>query len=116
MIRKESDMEVQVRENMRGGGGTVTVRHYFKKEEFKANTRLCSVLTVPPGAGIGEHSHEAEDEMFIITKGTGMLDDGETRTPVSAGDAILTGSGESHAIYNEGDEDLELIAIIMCYA
>jgi mannose-6-phosphate isomerase-like protein (cupin superfamily) len=31
------------------------------------------------------------------------------------GDAILTGNGESHALANDGDEPLELIAMIMCY-
>ncbi len=80
-----------------------------------ANARLCARLVIPPGAGIGSHPHEKEDEVYIITRGTGILDDGSTETRVDAGDAVLTGKGESHAIRNDGSEDLEFIAVIMCY-
>jgi len=115
MIRKPQDMRDQVRENMRGGEGAITIRHCFEKDEIKANVRLCSMLTLPPGTSIGAHQHENEEEVFIITAGSGVLDDGTAETPVSAGDAILTGNGESHAIRNSGDGNLEIVAMIMCY-
>ena len=54
--------------------------------------------------------------IYIIVKGTGILDDGQARTTVHEGDAILTGKGETHAIANAGSTDLEIIAVIMCYA
>ncbi|MEI6563473.1 MAG: cupin domain-containing protein [bacterium] len=116
MIRKYADREVESRPTMRGGTGTVTLRHFFKKEEIKASTRLCAHLVLPPGASIGPHQHEGEDEVYIITRGTGLLDDGNTQSIVSAGDAILTGNGESHSIANTGTTDLEITAVIMCYA
>lgn len=115
MIRKMAEMETEVRENMRGGAGSVTFRHLFKKDEFTASVRLCAALTIPPGAGIGSHEHLTEDEIYIVTRGAGMLDDGKTKTRVSVGDAVLTGNGESHAIHNDGEEPLELMAIIACY-
>lgn len=115
MIRKQSEMQSETREQMRGGTGAVTIQHYFTSDEFTANARLCAKLRVPPGASIGVHKHGAEDEVYIITHGTGLLNDGETETRVSVGDAILTGNGESHALANDGDEPLELIAMIMCY-
>ncbi len=116
MIRKASEMETEVRPAMRGGTGSVTLRHYFKKEEITAKSRLCARLTLPPGASIGVHEHSGEDEVYIITRGTGLLDDGHSRTVVNEGDAILTGKGESHAIANTGTTDLEIIAVILCYA
>ena len=115
MIKKQKDMDIDVRANMRGGEGEITIQHCFKKDEFTAQSRLCAKLTVPSGASIGTHQHDGEDEVYIILKGTGLLDDGSTKTEVSEGDAILTGNGESHAIANNGSEPLELIAVIMCY-
>ena len=115
MIRKPADMKEETRENMRGGDGSVTIRHYFTKDEFTANARLCAKLIIPPGAGIGSHQHDAEDEVYIVTQGSGLLDDGTEETRVSAGDAILTGNGGSHAIRNDGAEPLEMIAVIACY-
>jgi mannose-6-phosphate isomerase-like protein (cupin superfamily) len=116
VIRKSSETIEEIREGMRGGDGLVIVRHLFRKEEFKANVRLCARLLLPPGASIGEHTHEAEDEVYIVIHGTGLLRDGSKETRVSPGDAILTGRGQSHAIRNDGTHDLELIAMIMCYA
>lgn len=115
MIRKPADMKVESRENMRGGKGTVHFQHFFTADEFRANSRLCATMTVPPGASVGRHCHQTEDEVYIVTSGTGILDDGKTRTRVDAGDAILTGNGEAHAVENDGEEDLVIIAVIMCY-
>jgi mannose-6-phosphate isomerase-like protein (cupin superfamily) len=116
MIRKLADRSTENRSSMRGGTGTVTVSHFFKTEEITAKTRLCANLTIPPGASIGAHQHNGEDEVYIVTRGTGLLDDGKSITQVAAGDAILTGNGESHSISNNGTTDLEIIAVIMCYA
>ena len=100
---------------MRGGNGSVTIRHYFDKADFKANMRLCAHMTLPPESSIGLHAHETEDEVYIVLRGTGILDDTRTRTRVNSGDAILTGRGESHSIRNDGNENMEIIAMIMCY-
>jgi len=115
MIRKAAQMETEVR-NIRNGIGNVTVQHLFKKEEITARTRLCSRLILPPGVSIGMHKHEGEDELFIFTRGKGLIDDGQTKKPVQAGDATLTGKGEAHAVINNGREELEMIAIIMLYS
>ena len=116
MIRKADDREQEVRQQMRGGRGEITIEHFFRKDEFTANTRLCARLTLPPGSSIGSHRHESEDEVYIIEQGHGILDDGQSRQLVSAGDAVLTGNGESHAIANDGEDDLVITAVIMCYA
>ena len=115
MIRKGTEARTEERENMRGGAGAVTIRHHFEKSEFTARCRLCATLSLPAGAGIGRHRHEEEDEVFIITRGAGLLDEGGTQTRVKAGDAILTGKGGSHAIRNDGPEPLEIVAVILCY-
>lgn len=115
MIRKPAEMQTEARERMRGGTGTVTIRHAFTKDDMKAACRLCATLTIPPGAGIGTHEHATEDEVYFVIRGSGLLDDGHTRRRIEPGDAILTGRGESHAVLNDGTVDLEIVAVIMCY-
>jgi mannose-6-phosphate isomerase-like protein (cupin superfamily) len=115
MISSIDQQSVEVRKGMRGGPGEVTVRQYFKPDQMKAKCRLCGLLTIPPGAGIGLHQHTAEDEVYIILKGSGLLDEGGVKSRVSAGDAVLTGSGQSHAVTNDGSEPMEIVAVIMCY-
>ena len=115
MIKPKEAMETEVRPGMRGGTGTVSVQHFFKPGEMTSKTRLCARLSLPPGASIGTHRHEHEDEVYIILSGEGLLDDGHTKTPVRSGDAVLTGKGESHAIANTGEGVLEIIAVVMLY-
>ena len=115
MIRKPAEMRAEIKEQVRGGKGRVTFQYLFQKEEIKAKTRLCARLILPPGASIGMHRHDGEDELFVVVKGSGILDDGRSRTHVSAGDAILTGNGESHALENNGKDTLEVLALIMLY-
>ncbi|MEI6807791.1 MAG: cupin domain-containing protein [bacterium] len=115
MIRNSSNMRVEKREKMRGGEGTVTIVHFFEREEFGSETRLCSKLILPPGTSIGEHRHEGEDEVYLVLKGTGLIHDGPSESRVSAGDAILTGKGQSHSVCNDGTETLEMVALITCY-
>ncbi len=115
MIRKAAQMESEVRTALRGGPGAVTVQHLFKSNEITARTRLCARLILPPGAGIGLHAHEGEDELFVVTRGSGLVEDGGARQRVGVGDAILTGKGASHAVQNDGPEPLEMIALILLY-
>jgi mannose-6-phosphate isomerase-like protein (cupin superfamily) len=115
MVRKPSEMRSEIRPNMRGGRGDVTVRHLFQPEEFGGKVRLCAQLSLPAGASIGLHAHADEDEVYLVTRGSGMLDEGGRETRVQAGDAMLTGKGASHAIRNDGPEPLEIVAFIVTY-
>jgi len=115
MIKRSAKREIEVRKNMRGAGGEVKIEHYFKKEEMTAPCRLCANLTLSPGSGIGIHEHRGEDEVYIIQRGLGLLNDDGVETEVSAGDAVLTGNGSRHAITNIGNEDLVITAVIMQY-
>ena len=115
MIRRSGEMEVEYRKRMKGGEGTVKVTHLLKKDDFKARVRLCAHLSVPVKGSIGFHEHPDEDEVFIITRGEGILYDGKKESPVSVGDAILTGDGEGHSLTNAGNTGLELFAFITKY-
>lgn len=115
MIKKAAERNVEIRQNMRGGEGAVTVRHYLKPEEIRARTRLCAELILPPGASVGVHDHVDEDEIYLIQKGRGIMSDNGKEFEVAAGDAILTGQGASHSIKNTGSEDLVVTAVILKY-
>lgn len=115
MVRPSCDMQVEVREAMRGGKGRVQIMHVFKQEELKGKCRLFAKITLEPGCSIGLHEHVDEEEVFYIIKGRGRVVDGGVERDVAEGDAILTGGGASHSIENIGDEDLQLMAVILLY-
>ena len=70
MIRKAGEYRTELRENMRGGNGTVKIEHYWEAEkEMVAHNRMAAQLTLPPGGSIGFHNHENEDEHGKYGKG-----------------------------------------------
>ena len=116
MLKRNGSHEMEQREGMRGGKGTVTIQHYFGKGDFGSpHFRVCARLIVPPGASIGLHPHAGEDEAWLIVKGSGRVTDAGVTSEIGDGDAILTGRGEAHGITNTGEGTLEAIAIIVGY-
>ncbi len=118
MIWRKEQMQQETREQMRGGKGSVTVRHLMSREPVNGegmppNARLFAMLTLPPGASIGEHTHEGEAELFYFLSGEGVVNDDGIGRMVSAGDSAVTMSGHSHSVENTGSEDLVILAAIV---
>ena len=116
MIKRAGTYELETRVNMKGGPGAVTLEKYFNKEDFGGpHVRVCSKLILPPGSGIGLHAHETDDEVYIVVKGKGKVNDAGTVTEITVGDTVLTGKGNSHSVECVGDETLEIIALVVTY-
>lgn len=112
MVVRKKQQNLQQREHMRGGEGTVDIHHIFTEGDLPKNTRLCARVVLKPGCSIGQHEHEKEAELFYILSGTGMVLDGDQKREVGAGDALVTANGV-HAIKNVGNDDLEMLAVII---
>ena len=115
MIARNESLETEVREQMRGGKGTVKLEHWFKPDAFGAKIRLCARMTIAPGASIGNHAHEGEDEIYLVLSGSGLIQEQGEWVPIQTGDAILTGKGGSHGVENTGAEPLVIAAVIITY-
>ena len=111
MITRANEQEKSLRENMRGGNGTVQLTALMK--QLPANARLFSVLRLAPGTSIGYHVHENETELFYFAEGSGRVCDDGVYYDVSAGDAMATPNGHGHGVENTGDVDLVLVAAII---
>ena len=112
MIIKRTEMEVENRIKMRGGPGNVSIVHLTDPASMK-NARLMAELTMEPGSGIGIHKHEKETEYYIITEGSGLVQEDDGTKLVSKGDIVITGNGASHSIENNSKEILKFIAVII---
>lgn len=115
MLKKVEWQKKEVKQNMRGGTGAVTITHYFTQDEFGAKCRLCAELLLPPGASIGPHAHQDEDEVFIIQRGIATMTDNGREIHAGPGDAVITGKGGAHSIANNGAEELVVTAVIVQY-
>jgi mannose-6-phosphate isomerase-like protein (cupin superfamily) len=100
---------------MRGGAGEVLLE-LVPEEKLPAHVRLAATITLAPGCSIGSHAHVGETEMYTFVSGTGMAEDNGSRTPVAAGDVLLTGAGATHGVENTGESDLVFTAVIVTEA
>jgi len=73
------------------------------------------VLTLDPGCSVGEHTHQNDEELVYILKGSCVCYDNGERHILSEGDSMLTRSGESHCIVNESDAPVEYLAVVLTY-
>jgi quercetin dioxygenase-like cupin family protein len=89
-----------------GGAGATTAYPFFAGANGLPFFFRKRVLA--PGAGIGLHQH-THDEVYYVLAGQGRYVIDGVLHMVSAGDAMLTRSGSTHAIQQAGDAPLELL-------
>lgn len=115
MLRTSKEMEIELREGMRGGLGTIQIKHIFKQVDLSGKARLFAEITIPVGGSIGFHRHDREEEIFYFLSGHGRVTDEDVVKEVNPGDALLTGGGKGHTVENTGSEPLIFMAIILVY-
>jgi uncharacterized cupin superfamily protein len=75
----------------------------------------CMLIEVPPGKrAFPFHSHNANEEMFVILEGSGEVRIGGSRHPIRKGDLIACPPGgpeSAHQIINTGREVLRYLGI-----
>lgn len=115
MIKNANKMISEIKHQMRDGKGDVELTHIFKQDELKGKARLVARITINPSCSIGLHEHVAEEEIYYIINGKGIVNDNGIEREISAGDAVLTGDGAFHSIENREDIPLQLLAVILVY-
>ena len=116
MFKQEKDWKPELRHEVRNGKGDVTFNHiYAKGSELNPNMRLFAKLVLEPGCSIGWPVHENEEEIFYLLAGQARIDDNGTEVIASAGDSVITRSGEGHSVACEGTDTLEILACIIRY-
>ncbi len=113
MVIRSDEMKTEERAAMRGGPGKAVLHHLASGEALPGKCRLFSVITLEKDCGIGAHAHTDETEMYYAIQGEGILDDNGEKKAFRKGDCTLCGGGATHAIVNEKDEPLVLIAAII---
>ncbi|HAK93740.1 MAG TPA: cupin [Planctomycetes bacterium] len=112
MVRHPTEIITEERKRMRGGTGSVRIRHFFRAEELACPIRLLAELRLSPGDSIGLHPHHGEEEIFVVLSGKGEIsEDGVAWEPIGPGDATITQAGRSHTVRGTEGE-LVMIAII----
>jgi mannose-6-phosphate isomerase-like protein (cupin superfamily) len=91
------------------GQGTIQSRRILTSAEISGACNFMDVSVVPPGSGVGEHTHGAdEEEYYLILTGSGLMRREGCSFRVRRGDLIRNPPGGTHALLNDGTEDLRM--------
>lgn len=111
MVRKEN---VVIKEGLRDGKGIIEIHHFLTEEELMGHGKMYARLVMKPHSSIGWHQHVGSTEPYAIIKGEGtFVDNDGSKTTVRPGDVCLIEVGQWHAMENNTDEDVELIALVV---
>jgi quercetin dioxygenase-like cupin family protein len=104
-----SDSVGQQREwpTLAGGKGMALFYEFFEDQLDPAAAFIDIVFE--PGAYAGYHRHEGHDSVLYVLSGKAENYQEGERYIVEAGAAMLTKSGQAHAVRNVGDGDLHLL-------
>ena len=113
MIRRSEEKTIEVKKMFGGQGEAVMSCILNGEEEMYGKGRVFRHLLLHPGCEVGWHVHKGDGETYYILKGHGRYNDNGTIVEVGPGDVTFVDSGEGHALLNDGEEDLEAIALIL---
>ena len=65
-------------------------------------------LTLEPGASIGNHLHDGDEEIYYVISGEGLMFVNDEEEAVTTGDIVLTKSGSHHGLKNTGPDILKI--------
>ena len=110
MIRHSEEKIVESKKLFNGAGEAEMHKILNGADEMYGKGRVFNHLVLHPGCEIGWHVHKGDGETYYILKG---LKQPWLAALVGPGDVTFTDSGEGHALLNNGEEDLEAIALIL---
>ena len=106
---KQSE-KAEIAANIRGGEGEAKI--FASLLPTGGPLRLASRIELAPGASIGPHRHDADEEVYAIVSGEGVYSYDGGECPARAGDIFTTKRGMSHALKNFGDGPLVFFAVV----
>ena len=111
MVRKTN---IVYKEHLRGGEGTIELRHILAPEELMGHGSMYAHVVIPPHCSLGMHQHIENTEPYYVVKGKGIFVDNDgSKTEIAEGDVCVIEVGQSHAIENPNEEPLEIMALVI---
>ncbi|WP_260291838.1 cupin domain-containing protein [Sedimenticola hydrogenitrophicus] len=86
------------------------IRELLHPDHHPVKNQSLAEARVAPGVTTHLHRHRLAEEIYHITRGSGVMRLGAEEFTVQAGDSILIPPGMPHAICNNGKEEL----LILC--
>jgi len=112
MIKNVNEVVPELAEGVRGGTGTVAAHKLLDLFPGSA-IKSVGIVRLEPGASVGEHSHQGEEDFYYCLSGSGVVVDNGVECPFTPGTMQITRDGESQAIRNTGETELVFLGALV---
>lgn len=112
MIKNVHTVAPETAEGVRGGSGLVTAHKLLDLFPGSA-IKSVGIVRLEPGASVGDHSHQGEEDFYYCLSGTGVVFDDGVEHPFTPGTLQITRDGESQAIRNTGETELVFLGALI---
>lgn len=86
------------------------IRELIHPSQGTAVRQSLAEATVSSGTATALHRHCAAEEIYHVTRGTGVMTLGRDVLEIREGDSILIPPGTPHRLHNQGEGDL----VVLC--
>ncbi len=80
--------------------------------EQKSGFTFAARIELEPGASVGFHCHDHDEEVYALISGEGIFLHDTGESPIKPGDLFVTQKGMSHGLRNTGTEPLVFFALV----
>lgn len=88
---------------------------FLRNGDFGPVTQVARA-SFPPGSCAALHQHFDMGELFLVEKGKGTFNDGDTLTPLYPGLWLAVPPQQPHEIINTGNTSLVISVIGVCFS
>ncbi len=111
MFRRHDEMQMNILDRCHGGEGKLQCFSVMQAVDSTQGILFMHDDIIEPGASIGEHLHESEEEIYFVVEGHGtMILDGK-QMPMGPGDVSLVVPGHTHGLINSDESPMRLIVV-----
>ena len=86
------------------------IRELLHPAHHGARNQSLAEALVPAGCTTLLHRHDCTEEIYHVTRGTGVMTLGAEKFPIGPGDSVLIPPGTPHRVANSGETEL----LILC--
>jgi mannose-6-phosphate isomerase-like protein (cupin superfamily) len=97
--------------NAHHGKGTILFRRLWDNDDFATNWYFVDHCILPKDTSIGYHQHNTIEEVYYVINGTGRYTVNDKTYDVRPGDALPCRLHDVHGLYNNSDDDLEIMVV-----
>jgi mannose-6-phosphate isomerase-like protein (cupin superfamily) len=93
------------------GDGRIGFRRVLASDAFASDCNFVDYAVLPPGTSIGIHTHGADEEIYVVLEGRGVMHLDGAEFEVGPGSLVKNRVGGTHGLRNDGDTPLRLLVV-----